>query len=93
MNVNHIKIAFTALLGCLSSLLGVLELPVLLVVSCNIIDYITGLMASPYRSQDINSYTSIRYKSVPEMQSHIEIYKETKTSQAQRTSALSVSHQ
>lgn len=60
MNVNHIKIAFTALLGFLSSLLGVLELPVLLVVSCNIIDYITGLMASPYRSQDINSYTSIR---------------------------------
>lgn len=60
MNINHIKIAFAALLGFLSSLLGVLALPVFLVVSCNIIDYITGLMASQYRSQDINSYTSIR---------------------------------
>ncbi len=60
MNINHIKIAFAALLGFLSSLLGVLALPVCLVVSCNIIDYITGLMASPYRSQDINSYKSIR---------------------------------
>ena len=60
MNINHIKIAFAALLGFLSSLLGVLALPVFLVVSCNIIDYITGLMASPYRSQDINSYKSIR---------------------------------
>ena len=45
MNINHIKIAFAALLGFLSSLLGVLALPVFLVVSCNIIDYITGLMA------------------------------------------------
>ena len=41
-------------------LTALLALPVLLVVSCNIIDYFTGLMASPYRSQDINSYTSIR---------------------------------
>ncbi|NBI61320.1 holin, partial [Lachnospiraceae bacterium] len=34
MNINHIKIAFAALLGFLSSLLGVLALPVFLVVSC-----------------------------------------------------------
>ena len=40
MNVNHIKIVFTAFLGFLSSLLGVLALPVILVVACNIIDYI-----------------------------------------------------
>lgn len=60
MNVNHIKIVFTAFLGFLSSLLGVLALPVFLVVACNIIDYATGLMASPYRAQDINSYKSIR---------------------------------
>lgn len=60
MNGNYIKLAFAAVFGFLSSLLGVLALPVMLVVLCNIIDYATGLMASPYRSQDINSYKSIR---------------------------------
>ncbi len=60
MNINNIKFTFTAVLGLLSSLLGILALPVFLVVACNIIDYATGLMASPYRSQDINSYKSIR---------------------------------
>lgn len=59
MNVNY-KVIFAAAFGFLSSLLGVLAMPVLLVVLCNIIDYATGLMASPYRSQDINSYKSIR---------------------------------
>ncbi len=60
MNTNNIKIVFATLLGFLSSLFGVLAVPVLLVVACNIIDYATGLMASPYRAQDINSYKSIR---------------------------------
>ena len=59
MNVNY-KVIFAAAFGFLSSLLGVLAMPVLLVVLCNIIDYATGLMASPIRSQDINSYKSIR---------------------------------
>ena len=59
MNGNY-KFIFVAFFGFLSSLLGVLAMPVLLVVLCNIIDYATGLMASPYRSQDINSYKSIR---------------------------------
>lgn len=51
MNVNY-KFIFAAAFGFLSSLLGVLAIPVLLVVLCNIIDYATGLMASPYRLQD-----------------------------------------
>ena len=34
--------------------------PVILLVACNLIDYATGLMASKYRAQDINSYKSIR---------------------------------
>ena len=29
-------------------------------LALNIIDYITGLMATSYRSEDINSYKSIR---------------------------------
>ena len=45
---------------CISSMLGILTVPVLLMVACNVLDYATGLMASTYRSQDINSYKSIR---------------------------------
>ena len=44
----------------ISSVLGVLAVPVFLMVACNVLDYATGLMASTYRSQDINSYKSIR---------------------------------
>ena len=55
-----IKAVFTAIFAFLSSLLGVLAVPVILMVACNIIDYATGLMASKYREEDINSYKSIR---------------------------------
>ena len=58
--VNNIKIMFTAVVAFLSSLLGVLAVPVYLMVLCNIVDYITGLIASKYRDEDINSYKSIR---------------------------------
>lgn len=57
---NYIKAMFTAMFAFLSALLGVLTVPVLLLVGCNVIDYITGLMASKYRKEDINSYKSIR---------------------------------
>ena len=55
---NYIKAIFTAVFAFISALLGVLA--VILLVTCNLIDYATGLMASKYRSQDINSYKSIR---------------------------------
>ena len=59
-HATYIKTGFTAVFAFVSSLLGVLAIPVILMVACNIIDYATGLMASPYRSQDINSYKSVR---------------------------------
>ena len=59
-HATYIKTGFTAVFAFVSSLLGVLAVPVILMVACNIIDYATGLMASPYRSQDINSYKSVR---------------------------------
>lgn len=58
--VNNIKIMFTAVIAFLSSLLGILAVPVYLMVACNIVDYMTGLIASKYRAEDINSYKSIR---------------------------------
>ena len=56
MNENHIKAIFTAIFALISSILGVLTVPVLLMVACNVLDYATGLMASTYRAEDINSY-------------------------------------
>lgn len=60
MKDNYIKAFFTTIFAFISSILGVLAVPVILMVICNIIDYATGLMASPYRDEDINSYKSIR---------------------------------
>lgn len=57
---NHIKSVCAAAFSLVSSLLGILTVPVLLMVLCNVIDYITGLMASVCRAEDINSYKSIR---------------------------------
>lgn len=57
---NYIKAIVTAVLTIISSLLGVLAIPVVMLVGSNIVDYATGLMASPYRDEDINSYKSIR---------------------------------
>lgn len=60
MKENTVKVFITVVGSLLSSVLGVLYIPVLLLVASNVIDYITGLFASPYRKQDINSYKSIR---------------------------------
>ncbi len=53
--MDKIKSVITGVLAVLSGFFGVLYIPVLLLVSCNIIDYITGLMASKYRGNAINS--------------------------------------
>lgn len=58
---NRIQALVTTIMGVLSSLLGALFVPVLLLVACNIIDYATGLMAAPYRKDGkISSYKSFR---------------------------------
>ena len=57
---NQVKAVFTMVFAFVSAIFGVLAIPVMLLVGCNVIDYITGLMASKYRAQDINSYKSIR---------------------------------
>ena len=60
-SINDIKKFITAITALLSSLLGVLYVPVLLMIACNIIDYITGLMAAKNRpGGGISSYQSIK---------------------------------
>lgn len=61
MKNNIFKAFFTAICSTLSATLGILYVPVLLMVGCNIIDYITGLMAAKHREDGkISSYRSIR---------------------------------
>ena len=60
MNLNYIKAFITAAMSLVASMLGVLYIPVLLMVACNVIDYITGMWAADYRNDSISSYRSIR---------------------------------
>lgn len=60
MNNHTIKVIVTGVTGFLSSLLGILYIPVLLMVACNIIDYFTGLAAAKYRDQNWNSYKGMK---------------------------------
>lgn len=58
---EHFKRILTAVGSVLSSLLGILYIPVMLMVLCNIIDYATGLMAAKYRKENtISSYKSFK---------------------------------
>ena len=59
-NINNIKKAITAAGSLFASILGALFVPVMLLVTCNVIDYITGLLATPNRGEKISSYKGIR---------------------------------
>lgn len=52
-NMNGIEVLFIAITGFLSSVLGILYVPVLLMISLNVLDYVTGIIASRYRP-DLN---------------------------------------
>ena len=58
--LTEVKITFTAIGALLSSVLGILYIPVLLMVVCNLIDYVTGLVASVYRGDKVSSYIGLR---------------------------------
>lgn len=53
------KAVCVAAFGLLSSWLGVLAIPVYVLVSCNIMDYITGLAAAHRRNQKVSSYVGV----------------------------------
>ncbi len=59
-NSNIINVVTASIGSFLSSVLGILYIPVVLLVVCNLIDYATGLMAAKYREIKISSYKSIR---------------------------------
>lgn len=59
-NINNIKKVVTAIGSLFASVLGILFIPVTLLVLCNVIDYVTGLFATPNRGEKISSYKGIR---------------------------------
>lgn len=54
--MDKIKASLIGLLSALASSFSALVIPVLLLVFCNIADYATGLVASKYRNEPIDSY-------------------------------------
>lgn len=58
--MEKIKALVIMMWGAFMSALGILAIPVLLLVCCNVIDYATGLLAAKYREQNINSYKGIK---------------------------------
>ena len=58
--MDKIKIFLTGILGALFSLLGLLTVPLLLLLTANIVDYITGLIAANNRNEEISSYKSFK---------------------------------
>lgn len=58
--MNKIKALITAFLSAIAGWLGILAIPVLVLVLCNVIDYITGLVAAKYRNEPVNSYKGFR---------------------------------
>lgn len=58
--MNKVKAVFISFFSALSSLLGILYIPVLLMVLCNVIDYFTGLFAAPARGEKISSTVGLK---------------------------------
>lgn len=58
---TKIQALVTSIAGLAASYLGALYIPTLLLVACNIIDYVTGIAAAPFRTGgSVSSYKSIR---------------------------------
>lgn len=64
--MTKFKVIITTAVSALMNWLGILAIPVMLMVACNIIDYVTGLIATPYREEKVSSYKGIRgiYKKI-----------------------------
>lgn len=58
--MDKIKVACIAFFSTLAAWLGILAVPVGILILCNIIDYGTGLAASKYRNERVNSYKGFR---------------------------------
>ena len=59
-NLNQTKLFIVGMFGALTSFLGALAIPVYILVSANIIDYTTAIVAAPNRGQAKSSAVSFK---------------------------------
>ena len=58
--VNTAKGIIASIMGVINSIFGILAIPMVLLVACNLIDYATGILASKFRGQEISSYKGMK---------------------------------
>lgn len=58
--MNKFRAIFVAIGATLSSVLGVLYIPVILMVLCNVIDYVTAILAAVYNGEKVSSARGIK---------------------------------
>ena len=59
-NVRKIQIAVVGVFAIITAWLGNLAIPVYILLACNVIDYITALIAAPKREQVVDSLKGFR---------------------------------
>jgi toxin secretion/phage lysis holin len=59
-HLNKEKTIFATITMAISTWVGIIAMPVLVLVALNIFDYITGLAASKFRAEIVSSYKSFR---------------------------------
>lgn len=58
--MNRAKLTITAVGAALTAWLGILAIPIYVLVLMNVADYVTGLVAAPYRGQRRSSDIGFR---------------------------------
>ena len=58
--MDKVKATMIMAVSALMGWMGILAVPVFLMVGCNVVDYITGLWAAGYRTENVSSYKGIR---------------------------------
>lgn len=58
--MKEFKAIFIGFFSALAGWLGILAIPVMVLVVCNVIDYGTGIAAAKYRKETVNSYKGFR---------------------------------
>ena len=56
LGARGITAAVVAFFATLTAFLGHLAIPIYVLLACNVVDYLTGLMAAPKRGEHPNSY-------------------------------------
>ena len=59
-DIDKLKLVFVSFFTTIHLFLGVLAVPFYILVGCNIVDYITGIIASVYRGEKVSSNVGYR---------------------------------